>query len=148
MCFKWCAHYCITYCFLKHCWIVIRKYTICNFRWNTKMWKYCWQINYVTLDANYMNCQWRVNIHDIRQNMSIIIGNQLWILKELCILYLFTFLTVTHTSRFTMQILTPEKRDEWFCFMGDLTACIFRQVVHWNSTWSSFHATFVFILQM
>ena len=37
--------------------------------------------------------------HDIRQNMSIIIGNQLWISKELCILYLFKFLTATPTNR-------------------------------------------------
>ena len=44
------------------------------------------------------------------------------------------------SEAFTMQILTPEKRDEWFSFMDDPTACIFRQVVHWNSTWSSFDA--------
>ena len=43
----------------------------------------------------------------------------------------------------TMPILTPEKRDEWFCFMGDPTACIFRQVVHWNSTWNSFDAIYI-----
>ena len=47
------------------------------------------------------------------------------------------------SEAFTMQILTPEKRNEWFCFMGDLTACIFRRVVHWNSTWSSFHAIYI-----
>ena len=40
----------------------------------------------------------------------------------------------------SMPILTPEKRDEWFCFMDDPTACTFRQVVRWNSTWSSFDA--------
>ena len=34
------------------------------------------------------------------------------------------------SDAFTMQILTPEKRDEWFCFMDDPTTCIFRQVVH------------------
>ena len=42
------------------------------------------------------------------------------------------------SEAFTMQILTPEKRDEWFCFMDDPMACIFRQVAHWNSKWSSF----------
>ena len=25
------------------------------------------------------------------------------------------------------------------CFMDDPTTCIFKQVVHWNSTWSSFN---------
>ena len=44
------------------------------------------------------------------------------------------------SEAFTLQILTPEKRDEWFCLIDDPTACIFRQVVHWNSTWSSFNA--------
>ena len=34
------------------------------------------------------------------------------------------------SEAFTMQILTPEKQDEWFCFMDDPMACIFRQVVH------------------
>ena len=29
----------------------------------------------------------------------------------------------------TIPILTPEKRDEWFCFMDDSTACILRLVV-------------------